>query len=145
MLCDSLKNAMLQESTIGNLTLTSLEGRLLDHIKILNQRDKWILHNVDLVKKFKRFAAEQTHSYSLARDGIADLTSRGEFVASLSQDVFNDIVDDCPSLESDCKVNSLLNHLFPSPETKFESALTNADSLDKSDSTIKYITSTLDS
>ena len=120
-------------------------GYFLDHIKVLNQRDTWISVDVDVAKLFRKFAPLQTSPYSLARDGIADITSGGEFVATLNGAVFEDVIDNCPCLESDHKVTKVLNKLFPSPETTFQWAETKANTLDKDDKTVKYITSTLDS
>ncbi|KAF9361493.1 hypothetical protein BGX26_002843 [Mortierella sp. AD094] len=46
----------------------------LAHFETLNQETTWVCGDVDLVKEFSNFRMDNLGPYSLARDGIADLT-----------------------------------------------------------------------
>ncbi|KAG0303201.1 hypothetical protein BGZ98_006903 [Dissophora globulifera] len=59
----------------------------LDHFTTLNQPVKWTVEGVDLVQKFQKFRAENLHDFSLARDGIADLSVSSKFRKSLGPDI----------------------------------------------------------
>ncbi|KAI8350247.1 hypothetical protein B0O80DRAFT_458490 [Mortierella sp. GBAus27b] len=53
----------------------------------LNQEVEWIVQGEDLVQKFREFRAQNLHEFSLARDGIADVTINSKFRNSLAPNV----------------------------------------------------------
>ncbi|KAG0248538.1 hypothetical protein BG011_010171 [Mortierella polycephala] len=114
-----------------------------EHIKILNQEHEWISLNVDLVALFKGFAAKQTSSFSLARDGIADLSSQGEFAAALTDNIFDDVMDSCPSLKDDARISGILEELFPFADTTFETANAIASETRKNGRLTTFVTRTM--
>ncbi|KAF9184323.1 hypothetical protein BGZ51_003393 [Haplosporangium sp. Z 767] len=116
---------------------------MTQHTKILNQEHEWTSLSVDLVALYKGFAAKQTHSFSLARDGIADLSSQGEFAAVLADNIFDDVMDSCPSLRDDAKISSILEELFPFTNTTFETASGIADEMRKSGRLAAFVTRTM--
>ena len=59
----------------------------LEHYVTLNQPVKWTVDDMDLVQKFQEFRAENLHDFSLARDGVADLSMGSTFRKSLAPDV----------------------------------------------------------
>ncbi|KAG0199682.1 hypothetical protein BGX31_004242, partial [Mortierella sp. GBA43] len=56
----------------------------LDHFVALNQEVEWIVEGEDLVQKFQEFRAQNLQDFSLARDGIADVTIHSKFRKSLA-------------------------------------------------------------
>jgi len=56
----------------------------LEHFIPLNQPVQWTVEGVDLVHKFQEFRAENLHDFSLARDGIADMSFGSKFRRSLA-------------------------------------------------------------
>ncbi|KAG0380365.1 hypothetical protein BGX24_008815 [Mortierella sp. AD032] len=59
----------------------------LEYYVALNQPVKWIVEDMDLVQKFQKFRAENLHDFSLARDGVADLSVGSKFRRSLAPEV----------------------------------------------------------
>ncbi|KAF9300428.1 hypothetical protein BGZ74_007912 [Mortierella antarctica] len=59
----------------------------LKHYVTLNQPMQWTVEDMDLVQKFQEFRAENLHDFSLARDGVADLSVGSKFRKSLAPDV----------------------------------------------------------
>ncbi|KAG9065189.1 hypothetical protein KI688_002512 [Linnemannia hyalina] len=59
----------------------------LEHYVTINQPVKWTVEEMDLVQKFREFRAENLHDFSLARDGVANLSVGSKFRKSLAPDV----------------------------------------------------------
>ncbi|KAF9125929.1 hypothetical protein BGX30_000231 [Mortierella sp. GBA39] len=59
----------------------------LEYFATLNQPVKWTVEDVNLVQKFQEFRAENLHDFSLARDGVADLSVGSKFRKSLAPDI----------------------------------------------------------
>ena len=53
----------------------------------LNQEVEWIVEEEDLIQKFREFRAQNLQDFSLARDGIADMTINSKFRRSLAPNV----------------------------------------------------------
>ncbi|KAF9903295.1 hypothetical protein EC991_003985 [Linnemannia zychae] len=58
----------------------------LERFVTLSQPVKWIVEDVNLVQKFQEFRAVNLHDFSLARDGVADLSVGSKFRKSLAPD-----------------------------------------------------------
>ncbi|KAF9536453.1 hypothetical protein EC957_010886 [Mortierella hygrophila] len=59
----------------------------LEQFVALNQEVEWIVEEEDLIRKFREFRAQNTQDFSLARDGIADMTINSKFRRSLAPNV----------------------------------------------------------
>lgn len=55
-------------------------------LALLNQKTVWRVGDLDLLSKFIDFKSQPRSRYSLALDGIADITPSSEFALTLSQD-----------------------------------------------------------
>ncbi|KAF9424643.1 hypothetical protein BGZ76_003490 [Entomortierella beljakovae] len=85
-------------------------GPTLDRFKKLNQETEWNFNNVDVVDKFYIFMRENNRDFSLARDGIADLSQGSDFESSLPAQIRPaislsgisavDINQKCPTLQT---------------------------------------------
>lgn len=59
----------------------------LEQFVTLNQEVEWIVEGEDLVQKFREFRAQNLQDFSLARDGIADVTIHSKFRKSLAPNI----------------------------------------------------------
>ncbi|KAG0253235.1 hypothetical protein BG011_006477 [Mortierella polycephala] len=59
----------------------------LEQFVALNQEVEWIVEEEDLIRKFREFRAQNLQDFSLARDGIADMTINSKFRRSLAPNV----------------------------------------------------------
>ncbi|KAG0221193.1 hypothetical protein BGW41_007131, partial [Actinomortierella wolfii] len=59
----------------------------LMHFMALNQEVEWVVEKVDLVQKFREFRVQNLQDFSLARDGIADMTVFSKFRSSLAPNI----------------------------------------------------------
>ncbi|KAF9102278.1 hypothetical protein BGX27_011053 [Mortierella sp. AM989] len=62
----------------------------LMHFKTLNQDIEWTCNGTDMIEKYREFRAKNLGPYSLARDGIADLTPDSDFMKFLTPNVASD-------------------------------------------------------
>ncbi|ORZ07516.1 hypothetical protein BCR41DRAFT_399662 [Lobosporangium transversale] len=115
------------------------------HIRFLNQVSEWMLNEKDVLAIFNDFKrSQETNIYSLSRDGIADLTSRSDFIDTLADDIFNQIVSEGLDIEQDDDISDTLSTLFRGPQASFEDALEEAVKIDRSNRVTRSITAVLE-
>ncbi|KAK3842723.1 MAG: hypothetical protein J3R72DRAFT_125736 [Linnemannia gamsii] len=73
-----------------NLTIFNIDTTFrLDHFATLGQAVIWNVDDTDMVQKFQEFRADNQGPFSLARDGIADLTQDSLFCQTLEPNVLS--------------------------------------------------------
>ncbi|KAG9060709.1 hypothetical protein KI688_009820 [Linnemannia hyalina] len=86
--CKHIKDPTKDSENHDNSRATSTNPTAnLEQFVALNQEVKWIVEEEDLVRKFREFRAQNLQDFSLARDGIADMTINSKFRRSLAPNV----------------------------------------------------------
>ncbi|KAF9915423.1 hypothetical protein FBU30_002025 [Linnemannia zychae] len=89
---DHLREDTFKQTEYVSKSITRDVGKRL-------QEQDWIVKESDVLDLFEEFKKSvETNRHSLSRDGIADITSRGDFASSLTDDIFSSIIDECAVL-----------------------------------------------
>ncbi|KAF9199855.1 hypothetical protein BGZ49_009973 [Haplosporangium sp. Z 27] len=115
------------------------------HVAVLNQEPEWIVKGNDVLHLFQEFKKSELSQYSLSRDGIADITSRGDFISTLDDDDFNNIIDECSSLGQDDSIKPILSNLFTTAQSSFQDAIDESVKVDRSIPIVRSVAMVLES
>ncbi|KAF8981261.1 hypothetical protein BGZ46_003069 [Entomortierella lignicola] len=115
------------------------------HIAVLNQEPEWIVKGNDVLHLFQEFKKSELSQYSLSRDGIADITSRGDFISTLDDGDFNNIIDECSSLGQDDGIKPILSNLFTTAQSSFQDAIDESVKVDRSIPIVRSVAMALES
>ncbi|KAK3817733.1 MAG: hypothetical protein J3Q66DRAFT_369537 [Benniella sp.] len=74
---------------------------------ILNQRTTWQNESVNIGDLFQQYSAAPRASHDISRNGIIDITPSSPFLGNTTQEVFDAIAEDSPTLPTNADVPEL--------------------------------------